>query len=261
MLYSADYFPRMYELAERLVLEGKAYVDDSTDEQIKEMRGTLTEPGTPSPNRDRTPEENLALLRKMKAGDFPDGACVLRNATSAAVDFVKWRAANGTANTTPVPSGTAFAGDLDSPAFGANLRRNIHGADTDVAADFTAGSPMLGAVNHPAAIRRTLYPAADQDVFAVTVVAGQRYGFEARGPYSATDPRLELLAVGTREAARMRQLQSDQQVVGRAEPLAMGCQQLIQQRRQPGFVLRCGERLIRIGAAVGLDGGRFASPN
>ncbi|MFN0247193.1 MAG: glutamine--tRNA ligase/YqeY domain fusion protein [Kofleriaceae bacterium] len=78
VLYSADYFPRMYELAERLVLEGKAYVDDSTDEQIKEMRGTLSEPGTPSPNRDRTPDENLALLRKMKAGDFPDGACVLR---------------------------------------------------------------------------------------------------------------------------------------------------------------------------------------
>src|SRR6186713_3372731 len=50
VLYSADYFPRMYELAERLVLEGKAYVDDSTDEQIREARGTLSEPGTPSPN-------------------------------------------------------------------------------------------------------------------------------------------------------------------------------------------------------------------
>jgi glutaminyl-tRNA synthetase len=91
VLYSADYFPRMYELAERLVLEGKAYVDDSTDEQIKEMRGTLSEPGTPSPNRDRTPEDNLALLRKMKAGDFPDGACVLRAKIDLASSNMKMR--------------------------------------------------------------------------------------------------------------------------------------------------------------------------
>jgi glutaminyl-tRNA synthetase len=91
VLYSADYFPRMYELAERLVLEGKAYVDDSTDEQIREMRGTLSEPGTPSPNRDRTPEENLALLRKMKAGDFPDGACVLRAKIDLASSNMKMR--------------------------------------------------------------------------------------------------------------------------------------------------------------------------
>ncbi len=91
VLYSADYFPRMYELAERLVLEGKAYVDDSTDEQIREMRGTLSEPGTPSPNRDRPPEENLALLRKMKAGDFPDGACVLRAKIDLASSNMKMR--------------------------------------------------------------------------------------------------------------------------------------------------------------------------
>lgn len=137
-----------------------------------------------------TPAQNVFNI---SWGNGLDGACVLRNAASAAVDFVKWRATDGTANTTPVPSGTAFAGLLDSPAFGANLRRDIHGSDTDVAANFTAGSPMLGAVNHPAAVRRTLYPIADQDVFAVTVAAGQRYGFEARGPFSATDPRLELL--------------------------------------------------------------------
>ncbi len=78
VLFSADYFPKMYELAERLVLEGKAYVDDLTDEQIKEYRGTLSEPGKPSPYRDRSPEENLDLLRRMKAGEFPDGARVLR---------------------------------------------------------------------------------------------------------------------------------------------------------------------------------------
>ena len=91
VLYSADYFPRMYELAERLVNEGKAYVDDSTDEQIREARGTLSEPGTPSPNRDRTPAENLALLRKMKAGDFPDGACVLRAKIDMASSNMKMR--------------------------------------------------------------------------------------------------------------------------------------------------------------------------
>src|SRR5216110_1887405 len=76
VLFSADYFPRMYELAERLVREGKAYVDDLTDEQIKEYRGTLSEPGKPSPYRDRSVDENLDLLRRMKAGEFPDGARV-----------------------------------------------------------------------------------------------------------------------------------------------------------------------------------------
>ncbi len=78
VLFSADYFPRMYELAERLVTEGKAYVCDLTDEQIREYRGSLTEPGTPSPFRDRSVAENLALLRRMKAGELPDGACTLR---------------------------------------------------------------------------------------------------------------------------------------------------------------------------------------
>jgi glutaminyl-tRNA synthetase len=78
VLFSADYFPKMYELAERLVREGKAYVDDLTDDQIKEYRGTLSEPGKPSPYRDRSVDENLDLLRRMKAGEFPDGARVLR---------------------------------------------------------------------------------------------------------------------------------------------------------------------------------------
>ncbi len=78
VLFSADYFPRMYELAERLVTEGKAYVCDLTDDQIRELRGTLSEPGTPSPFRERAVEENLDLLRRMKAGEFPDGARVLR---------------------------------------------------------------------------------------------------------------------------------------------------------------------------------------
>ena len=78
VVFSADYFPKMYELAERLVTEGKAYVDDLDDEQIRQYRGSLSEPGTPSPFRDRGVAENLALLRRMKSGELPDGACTLR---------------------------------------------------------------------------------------------------------------------------------------------------------------------------------------
>ena len=91
VLFSGDYFPKMYELAERLVLEGKAYVCDLTDEQIRDYRGTLSEPGKPSPFRTRTPEENLALLRKMKAGELPDGACTLRAKIDMASSNMKMR--------------------------------------------------------------------------------------------------------------------------------------------------------------------------
>jgi len=78
VLFSADYFPRMYQLAEKLVIDGKAYVCDLDDEQIKEYRGSLTEPGKDSPFRSRSVDENLDLLRRMKAGEFPDGARTLR---------------------------------------------------------------------------------------------------------------------------------------------------------------------------------------
>lgn len=91
VLYSADYFPKMYELAERLVREGKAYVCDLTDEQIREYRGTLSEPGKPSPFRDRSVDENLDLLRRMKAGEFPDGARVLRAKIDMASSNMKMR--------------------------------------------------------------------------------------------------------------------------------------------------------------------------
>ena len=76
--YASDYFERLYQFAERLVLDGKAYVDHLTAEQIREYRGALTEPGRDSPYRDRSTEENLALLRAMRAGEFADGECVLR---------------------------------------------------------------------------------------------------------------------------------------------------------------------------------------
>ena len=91
VLFSADYFPRMYELAERLVREGKAYVDDLTDEQIREYRGTLSAPGTPSPFRDRSVDDNLALLRKMKSGELADGACTLRAKIDMASSNMKMR--------------------------------------------------------------------------------------------------------------------------------------------------------------------------
>jgi hypothetical protein len=122
-----------------------------------------------------------------------DGACVLRTPGTTPVDFVSWRASDGTPSTTPPPAGTSYSGMLDTPAFGQNLRRDVNGTDSDAAADFTAGGPLLGSANHPAPVSRTLFPIADQDVFSFVAEAGRRYGFEARGPFSATDPRLELL--------------------------------------------------------------------
>ena len=77
-LYASDYFGELYEFAKRMVLEGKAYVDDLNQEEIREYRGTLTEPGRESPHRNRSVEENFDLLERMKAGEFADGARVLR---------------------------------------------------------------------------------------------------------------------------------------------------------------------------------------
>ena len=76
--HASDHFDRLYDWAEHLVERGLAYVDDQTAEQVRASRGTLTEPGVDSPYRDRTPAENLGLLRRMKAGAFPEGARVLR---------------------------------------------------------------------------------------------------------------------------------------------------------------------------------------
>jgi glutaminyl-tRNA synthetase len=78
VLYAADYFQQMYDYAEQLIRLGKAYVDDLTADQIREYRGTLTEPGRESPYRNRSIEENLDLFRRMKAGEFEDGTRVLR---------------------------------------------------------------------------------------------------------------------------------------------------------------------------------------
>jgi glutaminyl-tRNA synthetase len=76
--YAADYFGQMYDFAEFLIQQGLAYVDSASDEEIREARGTVTEPGRPTAYRDRAAEESLDLFRRMRAGEFPDGAHVLR---------------------------------------------------------------------------------------------------------------------------------------------------------------------------------------
>ena len=78
LFHASDYFETLYAWAEKLIEAGKAYVDDSTAEEIRAARGTLTEPGTDSPYRDRSVEENLALFRGMRNGEYTDGARVLR---------------------------------------------------------------------------------------------------------------------------------------------------------------------------------------
>jgi glutaminyl-tRNA synthetase len=78
LYYASDYFETLYAWAEHLIRAGKAYVDDQSADAIRETRGTLTEPGSASPFRDRSVEENLALFRRMRAGEFPNGARVLR---------------------------------------------------------------------------------------------------------------------------------------------------------------------------------------
>jgi glutaminyl-tRNA synthetase len=78
VFYASDYFDRLYEWAVQLIRSGKAYVCDLTAEQIRQTRGTLTEPGTDSPYRNRPVEENLDLFSRMRAGEFPDGSRTLR---------------------------------------------------------------------------------------------------------------------------------------------------------------------------------------
>ena len=78
LYYASDYYDQLYEYAIDLIKKGKAYVDDLSADEIREYRGTLTEPGKESPYRNRSVEENLALFERMRAGDFPDGSRVLR---------------------------------------------------------------------------------------------------------------------------------------------------------------------------------------
>ncbi len=78
LYYASDYFPKLYEYACELIRRGKAYVCELSSEQIEAHRGTLTEPGRPSPHRERSPAESLALFERMRAGEFAPGRSVLR---------------------------------------------------------------------------------------------------------------------------------------------------------------------------------------
>ncbi len=78
LYHASDYFEQLYRWTEQLIEDGKAYVDDLSADEIRAHRGTLTEPGRPSPHRDRSAAENLDLFRRMRAGEFPDGSRVVR---------------------------------------------------------------------------------------------------------------------------------------------------------------------------------------
>ncbi len=78
LYYASDYFETLYQWAGHLIRAGLAYVDDTPPEEMRAMRGTLTEAGSNSPQRDRGVADNLELFRRMRAGEFPNGACVLR---------------------------------------------------------------------------------------------------------------------------------------------------------------------------------------
>ena len=115
--YGSDYFERCYEYAEQLIREGKAYVDDLTREQMQEYRGNdAGKPSRPSPYRDRTPEENLDLFRRMRAGEFADGEKTLRAKIDLASPNMNMRdptiyaratsGASTRCTTSPIPSRT-----------------------------------------------------------------------------------------------------------------------------------------------------------
>lgn len=91
LFYASDYFGQLYEWAVQLIKDGKAYVDDLSQEEIREYRGTLTEPGKNSPYRDRPVAENLDLFARMKQGEFPDGSRVLRAKIDMASPIINLR--------------------------------------------------------------------------------------------------------------------------------------------------------------------------
>ena len=91
LYYASDYFEQIYEWAVQLIKAGKAYVCDLTAEQVRQTRGTLTEPGKDSPYRNRSVGENLALFEQMRAGEFPDGSRTLRAKVDMASPNVNMR--------------------------------------------------------------------------------------------------------------------------------------------------------------------------
>ena len=95
--YASDYFDQLYDWAIVLIKKGLAYVDDQTQEEIRLNRGTVSEPGKPSPWRDRSVEENLDLFERMRAGEFEDGAKVLRAKIDMAHPNMLWATVHGVA--------------------------------------------------------------------------------------------------------------------------------------------------------------------
>ena len=91
LFYASDYFEQLYNFAEQLIRDGKAYVDSLSGDEIREYRGTVTEAGRPSPYRERSAAENLDLFRRMRAGEFPDGSHVLRAKGDMASSNMKMR--------------------------------------------------------------------------------------------------------------------------------------------------------------------------
>ena len=91
LFFASDYYEQLYELAVRLIRDGKAYVDSLNEEEIRQYRGTVTEPGRESPYRVRSVEENLDLFARMRAGEFPDGAHVVRARIDMAARNMKMR--------------------------------------------------------------------------------------------------------------------------------------------------------------------------
>jgi glutaminyl-tRNA synthetase len=91
LFHASDYFEQLHDFAVELIRLGKAYVDSLNEDEIREYRGTVTEPGKPSPYRDRSVEENLDLFRRMRDGEFPDGAHVLRGKIDVASPNMKMR--------------------------------------------------------------------------------------------------------------------------------------------------------------------------
>jgi glutaminyl-tRNA synthetase len=91
LYHASDYFEQLYHWAEHLIRNGNAYVDDQSQEEIRAARGTLTDPGTDSPFRQRTVDENLDLFRRMRAGEFPNGARVLRAKINMAAGNINLR--------------------------------------------------------------------------------------------------------------------------------------------------------------------------
>lgn len=91
LFFASDHFERLHDFAVELIRRGQAYVDSLSEDEIREYRGTVTEPGRNSPYRDRTVEENLDLFARMRAGEFPDGAHVLRGKIDMSLPNMKMR--------------------------------------------------------------------------------------------------------------------------------------------------------------------------